>query len=148
MFGGYICNGMEWIFTLNEIDLTASKILAYLQTAASKTIALFGQMGAGKTTFVTAIARALGSKDATGSPTFSIINQYKDANNEPIFHMDWYRLKDEEEGLQAGIEDPMFCGAWCFIEWPERLEQLLPDHCIRFKIEALDTETRRIYLLA
>jgi tRNA threonylcarbamoyladenosine biosynthesis protein TsaE len=137
---------MEWMFSLNQIDRMAAEVLDFLTHAPSKVVALYGQMGAGKTTFTSAMVRAAGSKDTTGSPTFSIINQYADANGKPIYHMDWYRLKDEEEALQAGVEDPLFSGYWCFVEWPEKAAFLLPENCNRLYIEALDNHTRRIII--
>ncbi len=139
---------MEWIFSLDEIDNIAKEVLDFLRPSASKVIALHGQMGAGKTTFVNALVRALGSSGTTGSPTFSIINQYADGTGKAIYHMDWYRLKDEEEALQAGVEDPLFSGHWCFVEWPEKAEFLLPENCIRLSIEALDAQSRRIAINA
>jgi tRNA threonylcarbamoyladenosine biosynthesis protein TsaE len=137
---------MERIFSLNQIDLVARELLDFLQKRPSKVIAMYGEMGAGKTTFVNALVRALGSIDTTGSPTFSIINQYADANGKPIFHMDWYRLKDEEEALQAGVEDPMYSGHWCFVEWPQKAEWLLPEQCIKLELTTLDPNTRELIM--
>ena len=135
---------MEWIFTLENIDRAASEMVKTFSTLDSKVIGLFGPMGAGKTTLVAAIIRELESRDIANSPTFAIINQYLDRKGNPIYHMDWYRLRDEEEGLNAGIEDPLYSGNWCLVEWPEKAENLLPDNFIRLCIEPIDEKTRKV----
>lgn len=135
---------MIWTFSLGDIDRVAKEILGFLERGPSKVVALNGQMGAGKTTLVSAFVRALGCIDTPGSPTFSIINQYADANGNPIYHMDWYRLKDEEEAIQAGVEDPLFEGAWCFVEWPEKALGLLPEDYRKAIIETLGPDRRRL----
>ena len=98
--------------------------------------AFYGKMGAGKTTFVKAICEELGVKDVITSPTFAIINEYTSATQggSPIFHFDFYRIKKLEEVYDMGYEDYFYCGALCFIEWPELIEELLPDDAVRVSI--------------
>ncbi|MDQ6815329.1 MAG: tRNA (adenosine(37)-N6)-threonylcarbamoyltransferase complex ATPase subunit type 1 TsaE, partial [Bacteroidota bacterium] len=103
-----------------------------------------GDMGAGKTTFIHALCDHLGVTSAIGSPTYSIINEYKSEKIGEIYHMDWYRLKDEEEALQAGVEDYLFSGNFCLVEWPNRAPALLPEDCLHLLISTLDEETRQI----
>jgi tRNA threonylcarbamoyladenosine biosynthesis protein TsaE len=100
-------------------------------------------MGAGKTTFIHALCENLGVTSAIGSPTYSIINEYL-AVNGTIFHMDWYRMKDEEEALEAGVEDALFSGNFCLVEWPERASQLLPEDTHHITIKVIDEKTRQI----
>jgi tRNA threonylcarbamoyladenosine biosynthesis protein TsaE len=115
---------MEIIFSLNEIQEVAKKVIA---ENPEKVILFHGQMGAGKTTFIKALAKELGVTDATSSPTFSLVNEYKTANGQPLYHFDVYRLKSESEALDFGIEDYLYSGNWCFIEWSEKIPNLLPD---------------------
>jgi tRNA threonylcarbamoyladenosine biosynthesis protein TsaE len=97
-----------------------------LQFASSQKIfCLHGEMGAGKTTFVKELSKTLGVSDEVQSPTFSIVNEYKAASGDPVFHFDFYRLKKLEEAYDIGYEDYVFSGHYCFIEWPEKVESLL-----------------------
>lgn len=98
--------------------------------------AFYGKMGAGKTTFVKAICEELGVNDVITSPTFAIINEYTSSTQggSPIFHFDFYRIKKLEEVYDMGYEDYFYCGALCFIEWPELIEELLPDDAVRVSI--------------
>jgi tRNA threonylcarbamoyladenosine biosynthesis protein TsaE len=133
---------MDIIFTLDEIGQAAKTFL--INTAAYKVIALHGEMGAGKTTFVHALCNALGVKDTIGSPTFSIINQYQTKPSEIIYHIDLYRLKDEEEAIQAGVEDCLYSGNYCFVEWPDRAPEILPDHTLQVNIVVVNNDTRKL----
>ncbi len=101
-------------------------------------------MGAGKTTFIHSLCTALQVTEAVSSPTFAIINEYYSPVAGIIYHMDWYRLKDEEEALQAGVEDCLYSGNYCFIEWPEKAEGILPADALQIHIEAIDEQTRRL----
>ena len=108
-----------------------------------KVIAFHGSMGAGKTTFIHALCTIKGVTDTVGSPTFSIINEYKYPGGK-IFHIDLYRLKDEEEALRAGVEDVLYSGELCLVEWPDRAPGIFPPDTVEVKIEALDPFTRKI----
>lgn len=118
----YLCK-MERRFRLSEIQEVAQALLqAY---GDRKVIALHGEMGAGKTTFVHALADVLGVTSPVSSPTYALIHEYQ-YGQDFLYHMDWYRLKDEEEAMQAGIEEILFSGQRCVVEWPERADGLLP----------------------
>ena len=102
------------------------------------------EMGAGKTTFILALLDQMGVKDASGSPTFSLVNEYSSDKYGRIYHLDLYRLEDEEEALDMGIEEILYGDAFCFIEWPEKIEQLLPDDIIRSYIRRNEDNTRTL----
>lgn len=110
--------------------------------------AFYGDMGAGKTTFIAALCRALGvTEDVANSPSFSIVNEYRsDTTAELIYHFDLYRLEDLDEALDMGIEDYFDSGALCLLEWPERVEELLPDDAVRVKIYVNDDDSRTMQL--
>ena len=113
--------------------------------------AFYGKMGAGKTTFIKAVCEALGVTDVVNSPTFSIVNEYRsDQTGELIYHFDFYRIEKLEEVYDMGYEDYFYCGALCFIEWPELIEDLLPGDAVRVEIEAPPDGSRavRYYLPA
>ena len=137
---------MDAIFTTANINDVA-KIL-WKEGSAKKVWAFHAPMGAGKTTMVHAIGDLLGVSDPVSSPTFAIINVYKSEKAGNICHMDWYRLKGEEEAIQAGVEDLLTGGDLCIIEWPEMAAALLPENCFHIYIEILDSTTRRVYTLA
>ncbi|MBN1337974.1 MAG: tRNA (adenosine(37)-N6)-threonylcarbamoyltransferase complex ATPase subunit type 1 TsaE [Bacteroidales bacterium] len=94
-----------------------------------------GEMGAGKTTFIQAITRLLGVRDTVNSPTFSIVNEYIRANGESIYHFDFYRIEKISEIYDLGYEDYFFSGAYCFIEWPEKASELLPQNSVYIQID-------------
>lgn len=136
---------MEWQFALESINEIATM---FWKTAGNTTVFAFhGQMGAGKTTFIHALCDVKGVKDIVGSPTFSIINEYAydcEGTPKPIFHMDLYRLKDEEEAQRAGVEDALYSGYICLVEWPEKAPGIFPDNTLHVYIELVDSKTRRI----
>ncbi len=134
---------MDITFKLNELESAAKKFLA--NSSGYRVFALEGEMGAGKTTFITAVCRQLGVADTTGSPTYSIINQY-DSPEGTISHIDLYRLKDEEEVLQAGVGDAIDNSRYCFIEWPRAASALLPDTSCWLSLEVLPDQTRKLTL--
>ncbi len=105
---------------------------------------LVGEMGAGKTTFIKAICKTLGVTDSVSSPTFSIANEYTTEKGDTLYHFDFYRIEDEEEALDFGIEEYFESGALCFMEWAERIENLLPDTFVEVKITELDGRERGI----
>lgn len=134
---------MDAIFKIGQIKQVAE--LLWKEGKQKKVWAFHAPMGAGKTTFIHAVCEVLEVKDAISSPTFAIINEYESAVAGTIFHMDWYRLKNEEEAMQAGIEDALISKNLCLIEWPEKAKGLLPDDAFIIYIETLDEDTRRIY---
>jgi len=134
---------MKIDFTIDTLEDAAHAM--WDKYRGKKTWAFDAPMGAGKTTFIkTLCERILACADITSSPTFSIINEYKSPVAGKIFHMDWYRLKDEEEAVQAGVEDALKNGDLCLIEWPERAPLLLPDNVLYIKIEILNENERKI----
>ncbi|MBX9734545.1 MAG: tRNA (adenosine(37)-N6)-threonylcarbamoyltransferase complex ATPase subunit type 1 TsaE [Chitinophagaceae bacterium] len=134
---------MDAIFGLAQTEAVAAAL--WKEVGSKKIWAFDAPMGAGKTTFIHALCGYLGVEATVSSPTYAIVNEYA-ANKIPlIYHMDWYRLKDEQEALDAGIEDILNSGNHCFIEWPERASQLLPESTLYLGIEILDEQTRRIF---
>ena len=118
----------------------------------ARVIAFYGEIGAGKTAFIQAFCRHLGIKEEVASPTFSIVNEYeyRSPANEAghfVFHIDLYRLKNIEEALQIGIEEYLYSGAYCLIEWPELIEPLLPEDTVRIKLEIIGDSSRKILIL-
>lgn len=135
---------MEIIFSLAEIDAVAEKILA----ENPKKILLFnGSMGVGKTTLIKSLAKKLGVTDATSSPTFSLVNEYQINDNQYVYHFDVYRLKNETEALDMGIDEYLYSGNWCFIEWPENIPNLIPEEHSTITIELLPDGKRRLVLV-
>ena len=135
---------MTLSFTLPQINQTVEQVFEYAKD--KKVWAIHGEMGVGKTTFIHALCEYLGVSSAIGSPTYSIINAYKSSKVGEIYHMDWYRLKNEEEALEAGIEECLFSGNLCLVEWPEKASALLPDDCLHISLVILDEKTRQISL--
>ncbi len=128
--------------SLSELDAIASELLE--QCKDKRLFALFGPMGAGKTTFTQAICRQLGVIDQVSSPTFAIINEYRTAGGDAVYHFDFYRIKIIEEAMDIGYEQYFFSGSYCFIEWPEKIEELLPEGCVNVHIEETINENERI----
>ena len=110
----------------------------------NRVFAFYGKMGAGKTTFIKFICEALGVEDVVTSPTFAIVNEYVDGNGEPVYHFDFYRIKNLREACDIGCEEYFYSGYPCFIEWPELVEELLPEDTISVHVEVLENEARRI----
>lgn len=135
---------MEITYTLEQINETVWKV--YEAGKAYKVWTFYAEMGTGKTTFIKALCEYLKVKDTISSPTYSIINQYKTDDGKIIYHMDWYRLKSEEEAIDAGVEDALFSGNLCMVEWPERAENLLPESYLKIDIELLADGKRRLTL--
>ena len=133
---------MELNFTLAKIKETAKKFMD--TTANYRVFAVDGEMGVGKTTFVHAVCEVMGVKENIASPTFSIINHYSTTKGEIIYHIDLYRLKDEEEAIQAGVEDCLYSGNYCFVEWPQKAAGIFPDNTIQVSITVIDMNTRKL----
>ena len=126
---------------LSGIDAAARQFLQ--ETSGHTLIAFKAPMGAGKTTFTTALCRVLGvGSDAVSSPTFSIVNEYRTAQGEPLFHFDFYRINTEAEALDIGLYDYLDSGCLCIMEWPENIGRLLPEETLTVFINVLDDGTR------
>lgn len=130
-------------FSLDEINEIATQIL---DQNPKKIILLNGEMGAGKTTLINQIVKKLGVLDATGSPTFSLVNEYQTTNKEVIYHFDLYRLQSENEALDMGVEDYLYSGNWCFIEWSEKIPNLIPVSHSKIEISVLENGKRKLTL--
>lgn len=130
------------IYKIEDLPTIAKQVIALAQ---NKTIWIFeGEMGVGKTTLIKAICRELGVQTSVQSPTFSIVNEYLTDIGKTIFHFDFYRLKNEVEALDFGIEEYFDSGNICLLEWAEKIESLLPEECFRIKIElGIDNEFNR-----
>ena len=133
---------MEVNFTLEQIQDTALRLLSV--SANYKVFALHGEMGSGKTTFIHALCEAMGVKDVITSPTFSIINQYKTTNGQTVYHMDLYRIKDEIEAINAGVEDCLYSGNICLVEWPEKAPGIFPEDTLHITLTSVDDNTRKL----
>lgn len=132
--------------SLEQLPAAAEK---FVETMGDATVyAFYGDMGAGKTTFINALCRRLGVEDdVTNSPSFAIINEYRsDTTAELIYHFDLYRLEDIDEALEIGVEDYFDSGTLCFLEWPERIADILPDDTISVDIKVNDDESRDIII--
>ncbi len=134
---------MEIIFTLDQIQEVAQTII---DQKSSKIVLLNGEMGAGKTTLIKNIAKALGVTEATSSPTFSLVNEYQSTSGEVLYHFDVYRIKDENEAMAIGIEDYLYSGNWCFIEWSEKIPNLIPEHHIVIELTVLENGKRKLII--
>ncbi|REG86131.1 tRNA (adenosine(37)-N6)-threonylcarbamoyltransferase complex ATPase subunit type 1 TsaE [Winogradskyella sediminis] len=133
---------IEFTYHLNDIDTIANRILIHLDT---KTVLFNGEMGAGKTTLINALLKAMKSNDVATSPTFSIVNEYN-IPNDKIYHFDFYRIESIEEAYNFGIEDYFNSNHWLFMEWSERIEELIPTEAQTVAITKVDSDTRSIKL--
>ena len=133
---------MEVNFSLNEIAGAANKLLT--EADVYKVFAFHGDMGAGKTTFIHALCEAMNITDVVTSPTFSIINQYKTKEGQTVYHMDLYRIKDENEAINAGVEDCLYSGNRCLVEWPEKAPGVFPDETLHVYITSINDNTRKL----
>ncbi len=133
---------MEISFTKANLQDAARQVYAWGK--GHSVWAFHGEMGVGKTTFIHSLCDVLGVTSAVGSPTYAIINEYSSPNLGAIYHMDWYRLKDEDEAVQAGVEDPLYSNQLCLVEWPDRAIELLPEHTLHLYLCIQDNERRRI----
>ncbi len=130
------------IESLEDIKSAAQRFVD--EMGEKRVFAFYGKMGAGKTTFIKAICEALGVKDVVASPTFAIVNEYADAAGNPIYHFDFYRIKNLREAYDIGCEDYFYSGFPCFIEWPELIEELLPEDTTKVSVQVLENESRTV----
>lgn len=129
-------------YTLAELHRAAAHLLR--QLGEHRVLAFYGGMGAGKTTLIRELCRALGVTDNVTSPTFALVNEYRTANGEKIFHFDFYRIKKLEEAYDLGYNEYFDSGCLCLIEWPELVEELLPDDVLRIRLDAPEAEVRTL----
>lgn len=132
-------------YSLDQINHAAK--WAILQLGKSRLLALHGEMGAGKTTLTQEILKQLGSEDMVQSPTYSLVNVYELGDGQRIYHMDWYRVKDEEEAFEAGIEEMLQSGCLCIVEWPNRIPGLLHEPVVHLQITGTDSGSRELKIL-
>lgn len=140
---------------MKETEIIISDIEKYPEAAAqflhsignNRIFAFYGSMGAGKTTFIKSICEAMGVQDAINSPTFAIVNEYESADGDTIFHFDFYRIKEIAEVYNMGYEEYFYSNAYCFIEWPELVEELLPEETSKVFIEEQADVSRKIRIV-
>lgn len=131
------------IICKSESDLIIVAEQLHALYPSSRVFAFYGTMGAGKTTFIKVLCHYLGAVDIIQSPSFAIINEYKTHLCESIYHFDFYRIKKIEEAFDIGYEDYFYSGSYCFIEWPEMIEPLLPDNCVHILISETGEDGQR-----
>jgi len=133
-------------FSVSEVEQAAKTLLK--QAKGFSVVALQGPMGAGKTTLVKAICKLLGITDAISSPTFSIINEYRNEENDlTVYHMDLYRLQSLEEAVNAGVEDCLYSGNFCVVEWPERVPGIFPPDTLYCRLLIIADSVRRLEII-
>lgn len=130
------------IDSLESIDEAAREFAA--QLGENRIVAFYGSMGAGKTTFISALCRYYGVADDVCSPTFTIVNEYRAANGDSIFHFDFYRIDSLREAVDIGFEEYLYSGSLCLIEWPEKVEPLLPEQTLNVRIAVAADDSRTI----
>jgi tRNA threonylcarbamoyladenosine biosynthesis protein TsaE len=134
---------MTITFSIDQLSEVAQQIL---DQKPNKVILFNGEMGVGKTTLIKQLCKTLGVQDATSSPTFSLVNEYQTDANQTVYHFDFYRLNKETEALDMGVDDYLYSGNWCFIEWSEKIESLIPEQHTIINIELLPTGERLLEL--
>lgn len=132
------------IKNIDDINNTAKEFIRLIDQ--NTVFAFHGEMGAGKTTFIKAICEELGVDDVINSPTFAIVNEYRSGSAELIYHFDFYRINKIEEAYDFGYEDYFYSGALCFIEWPEKIEELLPGETVNVTIRENEDGTRSVLI--
>ena len=130
-------------YSLQDLSSIAADIISSVK---NKTLLFYGEMGVGKTTLIKEICQQLGILDNISSPTFSLVNEYQTSKEEKVFHFDFYRIEEEEEALDIGIEEYFDSDAWCLVEWPENIENLLPLDAAQIYLSILKNEQRNIHL--
>ena len=128
-------------YTLQELPKIAKELTSKV---SNKTLLFYGEMGVGKTTLIKELVKQLDCDDNVSSPTFSLVNEYNSRQGETIYHFDFYRIKNETEALDIGIEEYFYSNNWCFIEWPEKVKNLLPLDAVAIHLSINDDETRSV----
>lgn len=134
----------EIISTLDNLGAAAAEFLEAV--GDNRLIAFYGNLGAGKTTFIKELCSRLGVDDNVCSPTFTIVNEYRAADGDSVFHFDFYRIDSLREAEDLGLEEYFYSGCFCFMEWPEKVAELLPEEVVEVRIEPVDEVTRRILI--
>ncbi len=139
----------EHIIKINNIEEYPTAAKHFIEAMCTHRIfAFYGSMGAGKTTFIKSVCEAMGVEDAINSPTFAIVNEYESNKGETIYHFDFYRIKSLTEVYNMGYEEYLYGNAYCFIEWPELIEELLPEETVKVSITEESDGTRTIKTIA
>jgi len=134
-------------YTIDNIDETVDEIIGFFnENKPTKVVAFYGEMGSGKTTIIKQICLKLGVNDEVTSPTFAIINEYRTLSSEFVYHFDFYRLENIQEAIDIAVEDYFYSNNYCFLEWPEIVEPILPSNIIQIKITEINEKTRKITL--
>lgn len=131
------------IKNIEDLDRAAGEFLEKI--GKNTLVALFAPMGSGKTTFTTAVCRVLGVTDPVGSPTFAIVNEYMRADGDPMYHFDFYRINKLQEAVEIGLYDYLDSGYLCMMEWPENIEELLPEETLKVHIQVNPDQSRTIF---
>jgi len=133
---------MEFVAkSIDDLDSICEKLIDQFK---HKVVLFYGEMGNGKTTLIKQLCKKLGVSESTSSPTFSIVNEYKTDKNNTIYHFDFYRIKNESEVLDFGYEEYLYSGNYCFIEWPEKIPNMLPDDVVKVTINKDENNFRII----
>lgn len=140
----YLCITMNEIIINGVADLDRAAEVFLQKKGKASIVAFYGSMGAGKTTFITALCKAMGVKDVVNSPTFTIVNEYRASDGSAVYHFDFYRINRLTEAVDIGLFEYFDSGDLCLIEWPEMIEELLPEDTLKVEIQVDDAETRRL----
>ena len=132
---------MNTDYTLEKVPEIAKGLI---KNVSGKILLFYGEMGSGKTTLIKELVKQMGVEDLASSPTFALVNEYHSKKGEKIYHFDFYRIEDEEEAYDMGIEEYLYSDNWCLIEWPEKVENLLPLESVEIHLSIKDKDTRTI----
>lgn len=130
-------------YALEELPAIAKEVI---KAAENKVLLFYGEMGVGKTTLIKEIVKQLGSFDTVSSPTFSLVNEYHTVNGEKLYHFDFYRINNENEALDIGIEEYLYSNCWCLVEWPEKAKNLVPLNSVKITITSNIDQLRTLEL--
>lgn len=130
-------------YTLSDLSEIANEVI---KNAANKVLLFYGEMGVGKTTLIKEIVKQLGVNDNVSSPTFSLVNEYHTTTGEKIYHFDFYRINKEDEALDMGVEEYFYSNNWCLVEWPNKVENLVPLNAVSITITSNKKQLRTITL--